>query len=115
MVLFDVGVATLRPEARSQFARVADVIFDVADDIPDDIDWVLRVDGHADAVPLTGRGPRQQLGTAAGPQAVRRALHDRRDWRPYLRTGSWRRDSASGNPSTAPISTPPAPETAGSN
>ena len=32
------------------------MILDVADQIPEGIDWVLRVDGHTDNVPLSGFG-----------------------------------------------------------
>ena len=55
-VLFAPGSANLQPEGRSQIAQVADVILDVAGEIPEGIGWVLRVDGHTDNIPLTGRG-----------------------------------------------------------
>ena len=55
-VLFDTGQARLRPEGEGQIAEVADVILDVADEIPDDIDWILRVDGHTDDQALSGAG-----------------------------------------------------------
>jgi chemotaxis protein MotB len=56
-VLFAPGSATLGPEGRAQVARVAGVIRDIADDIPPEVDWILRVDGHTDRVPLgPGRG-----------------------------------------------------------
>ncbi len=29
---------------------------DVSDQIPDNIDWIIRVDGHTDNVPLSGTG-----------------------------------------------------------
>jgi chemotaxis protein MotB len=28
----------------------------IADNIPDNIDWIIRVDGHTDNVPLSGTG-----------------------------------------------------------
>ena len=56
-VLFHAGSAVLGPEGRAQVARVAAVIREIADDIPPEIDWVLRVDGHTDRTPLTGGGP----------------------------------------------------------
>ena len=56
-VLFAPGSATLGGEGQAQVARVAQVIREIADDIPPEIDWVLRVDGHTDRVPLgPGRG-----------------------------------------------------------
>jgi chemotaxis protein MotB len=51
-VLFAPGSATLGQEGRAQVARVAGVIRGIADDIPPEIDWILRVDGHTDKVPL---------------------------------------------------------------
>jgi chemotaxis protein MotB len=37
-------------------AKVAGILRNVAADIPDGIDWVIRVDGHTDNVPLSGQG-----------------------------------------------------------
>lgn len=51
-VLFPVGSATLGEAGREQIARVAEVIQDVSGDIPEEIDWILRVDGHTDRTPL---------------------------------------------------------------
>ncbi|MBP7242162.1 peptidoglycan -binding protein [Amaricoccus sp.] len=51
-VLFAPGSATLGPEGQAQVARVAAVIREIAGEIPPDIDWVLRVDGHTDRTPL---------------------------------------------------------------
>ena len=52
-VLFAPGSATLGAEGQAQVARVAAVIRDIADDIPPEIDWVLRVDGHTDITPVS--------------------------------------------------------------
>ena len=35
---------------------MARILQSVADDIPPEIDWVIRVDGHTDNVPLSGLG-----------------------------------------------------------
>lgn len=56
-VLFAPGSATLGPEGRAQVARVAAVIHEIADEIPPDIDWILRVDGHTDRTPVSPTGP----------------------------------------------------------
>ena len=53
---FGIGDVELGPEGREQIARVADVIVDIADEIPPEIDWLLRVDGHTDDVPLISDG-----------------------------------------------------------
>lgn len=55
-VLFAPASATLEAAGRAQIAEVAAVIREVADDIPPEIDWILRVDGHTDNIPLTGSG-----------------------------------------------------------
>ncbi len=55
-VLFEPGAANLAPEGKSQIADVVALLRDVADKIPPDIDWILRVDGHTDNVPLSGQG-----------------------------------------------------------
>ncbi|MFO1141740.1 MAG: peptidoglycan -binding protein [Amaricoccus sp.] len=56
-VLFAPGSATLGPEGQQQVARVAQVIREIADQIPPEINWILRVDGHTDKTPVTPGGP----------------------------------------------------------
>jgi chemotaxis protein MotB len=36
--------------------KLADAILDLQKEIPPEINWVLRVDGHTDDVPLSGTG-----------------------------------------------------------
>lgn len=48
-VLFEVGSADLSPEGEAQIANVAELLFEVAGEIPISVDWIVRVDGHADA------------------------------------------------------------------
>ncbi len=55
-VLFPPGGADLSREGRGEVAKVADILRNVAADIPEGIDWVIRVDGHTDDVPLSGLG-----------------------------------------------------------
>ena len=55
-VLFPTGEATLSPEGRAQIARVARMLGDVSVQIPPEIDWIIRVDGHTDSQPLSGQG-----------------------------------------------------------
>ncbi|WP_207099631.1 peptidoglycan -binding protein [Paracoccus shandongensis] len=55
-VLFPPGATTLSPEGRDQVARVARMLSDIADDIPPEIDWIIRVDGHTDSTQLSGTG-----------------------------------------------------------
>ena len=51
-VLFPPGGADLSPEGEGEIAKIAGILRGVADDIPDTIDWVIRVDGHTDNVPI---------------------------------------------------------------
>lgn len=55
-VLFATGEATLSPAGRDQIAGVAQLLTEISDEIPDEIDWIIRVDGHTDNLPLSGTG-----------------------------------------------------------
>jgi chemotaxis protein MotB len=52
-VFFDSGSAVLRPEGRTELDKLAGALLDLEKQIPADINWVLRVDGHTDIRPLT--------------------------------------------------------------
>src|ERR1700760_252394 len=53
-VFFDTGQAVLKPEGRAELDKIAAVLLDVTNKIPQDINWVLRVDGHTDVRPVGG-------------------------------------------------------------
>ncbi|MBY3204606.1 peptidoglycan -binding protein [Rhizobium laguerreae] len=55
-VLFPSGGADLNPEGQTEMAKLATALLDLAKEIPLEINWVLRVDGHTDNVPLGGTG-----------------------------------------------------------
>lgn len=55
-VLFGAGSADLAPEGRAQIAGVVQILDEVRANIPPEIDWIIRVDGHTDNVPLSGGG-----------------------------------------------------------
>ena len=50
------AVRRCRRQGRGEIANVAGILRDIAQDIPAGIDWVIRVDGHTDNVPLSGNG-----------------------------------------------------------
>jgi chemotaxis protein MotB len=52
-VLFDSGSADLKPEAMPQIDKLADALKQLETQIPSDIAWVLRIDGHTDIKPIT--------------------------------------------------------------
>ena len=51
-VFFDTGQAVLLPEGRNELDTVASALSDLERQIPADIPWVLRVDGHTDVRPI---------------------------------------------------------------
>jgi chemotaxis protein MotB len=53
-VLFPVGSAELTPAGTAQMTALAVTIKDIAAEIPPDVNWVLRVDGHTDPQPVKG-------------------------------------------------------------
>lgn len=55
-LLFDVGKAELKPEAQAEVEKIAIALLDLANKIPNDIAWVLRVDGHTDVRPTGTTG-----------------------------------------------------------
>jgi chemotaxis protein MotB len=53
-VFFDTGAAVLRPEGRAELDKLATALAELDRQIPGEIAWVLRVDGHTDIRPTTG-------------------------------------------------------------
>ncbi len=51
-VLFASASAELNPEGEAQIARLATTLTEIGKKIPKDINWILRVDGHTDRVPI---------------------------------------------------------------
>ena len=51
-VLFAQGQAEIAAEGRDQLAKLAVALADIATKIPEDINWVLQVDGHTDDIPI---------------------------------------------------------------
>jgi chemotaxis protein MotB len=51
-VFFDTGQAQLLPEGRAELDTVANALIDLDKQIPSEIAWVLRVDGHTDVRPI---------------------------------------------------------------
>jgi chemotaxis protein MotB len=51
-VFFDTGQAQLLPEGRAELDKLATALIDLDKQIPGEIAWVLRVDGHTDVRPI---------------------------------------------------------------
>jgi chemotaxis protein MotB len=52
-VFFDTGQAVLRPEGRTEVDKLAAALIELEKQIPGEIAWVLRVDGHTDIRPTS--------------------------------------------------------------
>ena len=51
-VFFDAGAAVVRPEGRAELDKLATALLELEKQIPTDVAWVLRVDGHTDVRPI---------------------------------------------------------------
>jgi chemotaxis protein MotB len=72
-VLFATGSAEIGPEGRGRIEQFAATLLEVAQRIPTEIDWILRVDGHTDVVPIrTAQYPSNwELSTARATSVVK--------------------------------------------
>ncbi|MCR5856614.1 peptidoglycan -binding protein [Mesorhizobium sp. J428] len=55
-VLFASGSDVINPAGQDEMKKLADAIIELQREIPPEINWVLRVDGHTDNVQLSGTG-----------------------------------------------------------
>jgi chemotaxis protein MotB len=53
-VLFDVGKADISPAGKQSLDSLASAVLDLEREIPPDLPWILRVDGHTDNRPIGG-------------------------------------------------------------
>jgi chemotaxis protein MotB len=51
-ILFDSGSASLKPEGQADLDKLATALIDLERQIPPEIAWVLRIDGHTDVRPI---------------------------------------------------------------
>ncbi len=51
-VFFDASQAVLKPEGRGELDKLGAIIADLGREMPPDIPWILRVDGHTDNRPI---------------------------------------------------------------
>ncbi len=72
-LIFDQGAAEIGENGLAQMMHLATILKDLSEKIPDDIDWVLRVDGHTDTIPInTERFPSNwELSTARAISVVK--------------------------------------------
>ena len=73
-ILFGVGSDVLGDTGKEEIRRVSEIIKDVAVQIPPEVDWILRVDGHTDNTPVRASlrfGDNWQLSSARALSVVR--------------------------------------------
>jgi chemotaxis protein MotB len=72
-LLFASGSAELGVDGMRELDKLAEILLDVARKIPEDVDWILRIDGHTDVVPInTLKFPSNwELSTARAVAVVR--------------------------------------------
>lgn len=74
-VLFAVGDAEIGAAGREQLATLAQSLIEISSNFPDELPWVLQVDGHTDKQPITsGRYPSNWELSAARAISVARFL-----------------------------------------
>ena len=74
-VLFDAGQATVSPDGADEIRALGQAILELEKEIPPEINWVLRIDGHTDKRPIaTAQFPSNWELSAARAIAVAKLL-----------------------------------------
>ena len=55
-VLFPSGSDILQTAGEAEMQKLAAAVVELSREIPSDINWIIRVDGHTDNIPLSGTG-----------------------------------------------------------
>ena len=51
-ILFESGSAAINATGRQELRKLAAALINISAEIPDDLEWVLRIDGHTDKQPI---------------------------------------------------------------
>jgi chemotaxis protein MotB len=62
-VLFDTGKFEINPAGRAEMDKLAAALKDLEKEIPPEIPWIMRIDGHTDKRPLSGARSNWELST----------------------------------------------------
>ena len=75
-VLFPSGSAEITPTGRAQITQLGKTLIEIASEIPDSLNWVLRVDGHTDRIPInTPQFPSNwELSTARAMSVIKQLI-----------------------------------------
>ena len=63
-VFFDTGQSVLKPEGRAELDKIGAALLELNRQIPQEIAWVLRVDGHTDVRPISSGRSNWELSAA---------------------------------------------------
>jgi len=55
-ILFDLGSAALNDKGKKELAEFSHALKDIVQHIPNNVSWVLRIDGHTDLTPIRADG-----------------------------------------------------------
>lgn len=76
-VLFPPGSAELSPAGAEEVGKLAATLKEIGKEIPPDVHWILRVDGHADRQPISGRwGSNWELSAGRAITVVKLLIFD---------------------------------------
>ena len=109
-VLFDFGKADISSAGHQSLDSLAAAVLDLEREIPPDIPWILRVDGHTDSHAISGGAIQVELGIVGGARHRGRAISGLQGHRaePPRRRRLWRIPAdRSGNRRRSPRPQPP--------
>ena len=69
-VFFDTGQALLLPDGRAELDKLATALTELDKQIPPEIAWVLRVDGHTDVRPILNSPVSSRTGNCRRARAI---------------------------------------------
>jgi chemotaxis protein MotB len=69
-VFFATGSDEMNPDGLVEVDKLADAILELNNEIPEEIPWVLRVDGHTDKRPISGGGRFQSNWELSAARAI---------------------------------------------
>ena len=96
-VLFPSGSEIINDAGKEEMKKLAGAIIELAKEIPYEIDWVLRVDGHTDNVPLSGTGKYKdnwELSSGRSTSVVKYLIENGRSGQPPGSRRLWRKPAA---------------------
>lgn len=72
-LLFESGSADIGSEGKRHLIQIADILLQLSNRFPDDLAWILRIDGHTDRVPIHTQlySSNWELSTARAVSVVR--------------------------------------------